>query len=126
MEASLRPRLQKQPGPPASIATGDKQEFGWDQRNRLISVTFKNSSAVIHDKLEFQYDHNDNLVRRIDTPYTSGTAGTPTSDAFVFDNNQIVLAYHKGTTGDAYLTNRYLWSSQIDHLIDDEQVTTFG
>src|SRR4029079_7924174 len=47
-----------------NISTGDKQEFVWDHRNRLVSVTFKNSSNVIQDKLEFQYDHNDDMVLR--------------------------------------------------------------
>lgn len=109
-----------------SIATGDIQAFGWDHRNRLVSVTLENSSNVIQQKLEFQYDHNDDMVLRIDTPYSGGVAGTATKDAFVFDNSQIVLAYHKGTSGDAYLTNRYLWANEIDHLISDEQVTSLS
>jgi RHS repeat-associated protein len=43
--------------------------------------------------------------------------------AYVHDGQQIVLAFYKGTSGNAALTNRFSWSDMVDHLLADEQVT---
>jgi RHS repeat-associated protein len=109
-----------------NIATGDKQEFTLDHRNRLMLVTFKNSSGVIQKTEAYTYDQNNEMITRTETLYTSGTAGTPTEDAYFYDGPQIVLAFHKGTSGNAAITDRFVWGVEQDHLLADEQATGFS
>jgi RHS repeat-associated protein len=36
------------------------------------------------------------------------------------------MAFHKGLSGNAALTNRYLWGPEVDQLLSDEQVTSLS
>jgi len=44
--------------------TGDYVEYGWDHRNRLISVTFRNSSDVKQKEVLYIYDVYDRVILR--------------------------------------------------------------
>jgi RHS repeat-associated protein len=108
------------------ISTGDKEEYTWDYRNRLSKITFKTSGGTITMVIEFRYDHNNLLLRRIETPYMYGSPQTSERDILVHDGDQIVLAFHKSGSGSVNLTNRYLWGPEQDLLLTDEQVTSLS
>jgi RHS repeat-associated protein len=109
-----------------SVANGEVHEYTYDYRMRLTTVTIKNNMSVIQRTIEYRYDHDNLLLRRIETPYSGGTPGTATTNIFVHDENQIVLAFKRVGSGDPELTNRFTWGPGWDHLISDEQVTSLG
>src|SRR5687767_5815131 len=88
--------------------------------------------SVTTKTVAYRFDHNQNLLRQIETTYTLGMMGmsstpdTPTTDIFASEGVQIVLAFHKGTSGNAALTDRFLWSPERDQLLTDEKVTTLS
>ncbi len=55
-----------------SIATGDKEEFSYDHRNRMTMVTFKNSGGTTQSTAGFRYDEQNLMVRRIENIYSGG------------------------------------------------------
>jgi len=99
------------------IATGDYTEYEWDHRNRLVSVTDKNSSGTVMQTVEYTYDYLNQLIGRT----VDGTDQT----VYLFDNGQVVLQFEGGAANDLVegdLTNRYLWGNTVDQLLADEQV----
>ena len=102
----------------------DYEEYTYDHRNRLSKIFFKDGSGVIQRTIAYRYDHANQLLRRIDVPYSGGSPGTGTTDSFVWSGGQIVMAFRKVGSGAASLTNRYLWAEGVDHLLSDEKVTS--
>lgn len=102
----------------------DYEEYTYDHRNRLSKIFFKDGSGVIQRTIAYRYDHANQLLRRIDVPYSGGAPGTGTTDSFVWSGGQIVMAFRKVGSGTASLTNRYLWAERVDHLLSDEKVTS--
>ena len=105
-----------------NIVTGAVTEYTWDARNRLIKVTDKATDGTITQVVENTYDLHDQWIGEKVTAYANGTSTVQTKH-FVYENGQIVLEFEgDGTT--SQLTHRYLWGSQVDQLVSDEQVST--
>jgi RHS repeat-associated protein len=109
-----------------NISSGDKREYTFNHRNLVSLVTFKNSSNVIQKTIAYTYDQNNQLIARAETPYTSGTAGTTTTTALFYDGVQIVLAFQKVGSSNATISDRFTWGVERDHLLSDEQATSFS
>lgn len=98
-------------------------EYQWDYRNRLTAVVFKNNGGSVTKRVEYQYDVFDHMiVRLVDTTSGDGFVMTDAAAArYVYDGDQIVLAF-AGTNGSAWdLEQRYVWGPQIDQLLAQEE-----
>lgn len=97
-------------------------DYGYDYRNRLSSVVFKNNSGTFTKVIHYTYDAFDRLIGR--TVY-NGSWSITAHDVFVFDGNQMVLrftgsGYGSSSLGDYSLAERYLWGPAVDMLLADE------
>jgi RHS repeat-associated protein len=104
------------------IATGDKREFSWDYRNRLIKVTFKDDQDNVLKTIDYVYDVFDRLIRR--TLDADGPGGSAASDQF-FSFLGASINPHLQLDGpdDSDLSHRYLWGPAVDQLLADERVS---
>jgi RHS repeat-associated protein len=106
-----------------NIATGERVEYEWDHRNRLIQVTFKDSLGAVTKTVDQSYDYLNRWVRSSTDPDGAGSA-TATDRFFIHEDGQIVLEFDGGSASD--LTNRYLWGPMVDQILADEQVTSLS
>jgi RHS repeat-associated protein len=111
------------------ISTGDKEEYTWDHRNRLVTITFKNSSNVITKKVDQTYDVWNQWVKRKVDP--DGAGGGGSSDTyFAYESGQITLQWEDtdGFVGylDPAMSHRYTWAEGVDQFLADEQISTPG
>ena len=91
----------------------------WDHRNRLTSVTTFDAGNNRLGRVEYTYDLFDRrIARQVDA---DGTAGFETTQRFVYDGEDLILAF-SGTTN--ALTNRYLYGPATDEILADEQLGT--
>ena len=111
-----------------TIATGAYVVYGYDNRDRLVSVENFTASGSPTQLVTYTYDVFNNLIDRTLVTYTGGVAGTPVSDAFAFDspqsNGQMVLEFQ--TTGGAAptaanLTDSFLWGPAVDQILADNR-----
>jgi RHS repeat-associated protein len=104
-----------------TASDGSQIQYGWDNRNRLISVTFKNSGGATTQTVTYIYDASNRWVGE------TITAGSTTTQArYVYDGNQIVLEFDGTGSGSLTATSpshRYLWGAAVDQLMADEQVS---
>jgi RHS repeat-associated protein len=102
-----------------TIATGEREEYAWDHRNRLMSVTCKDGSANVVKKVEQTYDLFNRWVRsQVDA---DGDLDFDSQRFFAYDGNQIIVEFDGND-----LVNRYVWSYQVDQLLAVEQVTSLA
>jgi len=110
------------------ISTGAKEEYSWDHRNRLLSVTFKNNSNAVTKKVDQTYDvWNQWVKRKVDTD-GAGSA-TAVDTYFAYESGQIAFQWEDadGSGGSApVLAHRYTWAEGVDQFISDEQISTPG
>ena len=95
--------------------------FTWDNRNRMTSVTIYDSDADYNaltpdQTIAYTYDLFDNLIGRTVTTYASGVETGSTTQRYVFDGKNMVLAFD----GNGNLTDRYLWGPAVDQVLADE------
>ena len=104
-------------------ATGAETDYTWDYRDRLTSVTFKDSNGNVTETVTYQYDAFNQLVG--ETVAVPGQSAQQT--AWVYDPNQIVSQFDVSGTGSASaadLSHRYLWNPQaVDQLFADEHLS---
>jgi RHS repeat-associated protein len=103
----------------AKIGTSIKYTYSYDNRNRLTQVAIYTGSAgdwTESQTIGYTYDMFDNLIGRTVTNYSSGSPTGSTSQYYVFDGVNMVLAFN---SSDA-LTDRYLWGPAVDQLLADE------
>jgi RHS repeat-associated protein len=112
------------------ISDGTVTEYAWDHRNRLTSVTSKNSQGTVLEKVTYKYDVYDRWIGEdIDS---DGDSDIDHETRFVYDGDNIALQFDKDvssptTLGAGDVSHRYLWNPQaVDQLFADEQVTTPG
>jgi RHS repeat-associated protein len=105
-----------------TISDGSKTYYTWDNRNRLVEVTDKDSGGTTLRVVDYAYDMFNRLVSRTVTPYVSGSPGTPTSQGFAYFGNNMALAFD----GSGNLTDRFLYGQAVDQILADEQVTSLG
>ncbi len=93
-------------------------DYAWDNRGRMISVKdFVSSGGAQTQEVDYTYDVFNRLITRVYTPYTGGNPQTPTTARFVYDGNNVMLAFN----GNQALTDRYLWGPAVDQILADEQ-----
>ena len=103
-------------------STGEVQETTWDYRNRLTKVVNRASSGgAITQQVDYEYDANNRMVKRVLDADGAGSA-SPTTQYWAYDQGINALVEFDGSTA-ADISHRYLWSSQVDELFADEQVT---
>jgi RHS repeat-associated protein len=99
-------------------ATRDYIEYGWDHRNRLTLVTFKNSSHTTTKKVAYEYDAFDRRVRkRVDT---DGNTTWDRGEQYVYDGEHIALVFDD----DGDLIRRNLFGPAIDQILASEFIGT--
>ena len=88
-------------------------QYTYDNRNRLTGVTCSVNGTESYS-IVYTYDMFNNLIGRTVTTY--GTGGTTTTQRYVFDGTNMVLAFD----GSGNLTDRYLWGPAVDQVLADE------
>jgi RHS repeat-associated protein len=107
-----------------TISSGAREEYTWDHRNRLITITFKNSGGTVTKQVDQTYDvFNRWIDRSIDPDGATGSA-TVQNTYFAYDGNQILFQFDGAAASD--LTNRYLWGPDTDQLLAAEDVTSLS
>jgi RHS repeat-associated protein len=107
-----------------NLSTGAQIQYAWDNRDRLVQVTFLNASGTVTQTVNYTYDAFNRWIGETVTTY-SGQTSTTTQTRFAYDGNQIVLQFDVAGTGAltaANLSHRYLWGPAVDQLLADEQV----
>ncbi len=72
-----------------NIATGEREEYAWDHRNRLMSMTFKDGSANVVKKVEQTYDLFNRWVRS--PVHADGDLDFDSQRFFAYGGNQIIV-----------------------------------
>jgi RHS repeat-associated protein len=106
------------------ISNGDKEEYTWDHRNRLVTITFKNSGGTVTKTVDQTYDLFDRWIGRVVDPDGATGSATVQNTYFAYDRNQILFQFDGAAASD--LTNRYLWGPNVDQILADEAVTSLG
>ncbi len=86
-------------------STGEVWNFGYDNRNRLTTVSDTTSAGL---QMQGTYTH-DALGQRVQKAVWTASSGTTTTSRFAFDNRQIIA----DLDGSSALTMRYLLGSRI-------------
>jgi RHS repeat-associated protein len=94
--------------------TGNYVEYGWDHRNRLTLVTFKNSSHATTKQVAYEYDAFDRRVRK--RADTDGNSTWDRGEQYVYDGQHIALVFDD--SGD--LIRRNLFGPAIDQILASE------
>jgi hypothetical protein len=104
-----------------TIATGAKEEYTWDWRNRLTNVTFKDSGGNVVKTVDYAYDAFNQLIKRsLDTDGAGPAAST--SSFYSNEGGQVNLQFDGSAASN--LTHRYLWNPlAVDQLLSDEAVS---
>jgi RHS repeat-associated protein len=105
------------------IATGEKEEYTWDHRNRLVKITFKNSGGTVTKTVDHSYDVFNQWIRRSVDADGPGP-GAATDTFFSHENGQVNLQFDGSAASN--LSHRYLWGRAVDQLLADEAVTSLS
>ena len=69
-------------------------------------------------EVDYAYDHQNRLIRRTEDDKIAGAG--PIAEYYVYDGPQMALRFNDA----GEVSNRYIWGTQIDHLLVDEVVTS--
>ena len=69
-----------------------------------------------NQRITYTYDMFNNLIGRTVTTYDTGGETSATTQRYVFDGTNMVLAFD----GSGNLTDRYLWGPAVDQVLADE------
>jgi RHS repeat-associated protein len=102
------------------ISSGERTEYEWDHRNRLVRIVSKDEFDAVTKVVEQTYDHQNRWVRsQIDA---DGDEDFDSERFFAYDGNQIVLEFAGDAASD--LSHRYLWGPAVDQILADESVAS--
>ncbi len=94
------------------IATGNVTEYAWDYRNRLTSVTLKNSGGTVLKQSQYTYDPFDKRIGVSDDP--DGPGGQqPVVRWTAYDGVNPYADFN----GSGSLTYRYLYGPAVDMIM---------
>ncbi len=110
-----------QVGDAGGSKAGWEYDFTYDNRNRLMTVTEKYEGQT-SQVIAYTYDVFNNLIGRTDTTYSDGTPTGSTTQRYVYDGANVVLAFD----GNGNLTDRYLWGPGVNQLLADEHFSLSG
>jgi RHS repeat-associated protein len=100
------------------ISSGERTEYEWDHRNRLVRIVSKDEFDAVTQVVEQTYDYQNRWVRsQIDA---DGDEDFDSERFFAYDGNQIVLEFAGDAASD--LSHRYLWGPAVDQILADESV----
>jgi len=105
------------------IATGEKEEYTWDHRNRLTKITFKNSGGTVTKTVDQTYDVFNQWIRRSVDADGPGP-GAAVDTFFSHEGGQVALQFAGSTA--STLSHRYLWGPAVDQLLTYESVTSLS
>jgi RHS repeat-associated protein len=106
-------------------STGHVESYEWDHRNRLTSVKDRNTSGgAIVKQVDYEYDAQNRLVKRTYDPDGAGPTAATTQYWTYDDGINAVLQFDGASSSN--LSHRYLWSNQVDDMLEDEQVTSLS
>ncbi|XZE42765.1 RHS repeat-associated core domain-containing protein [Pirellulaceae bacterium SH467] len=106
------------------ISDSTVTDYTWDYRNRLATVTDKDSaSGATLKQVEYTYDAFDQrTAKRVDT---DGNGTWDRYEVYTWADGQEVQRWvdtdGAGTGQKLRLANRYLWAESVDQLLSDEQ-----
>ncbi len=106
-----------------TISTGERVEYVWDHRNRLVSVISKDGLGAVVKQVDQSYDYANRWVRRSVDPDGAGVASAANT-FFTYEGDQITLQFEGNSASD--LSHRYLWGEAVDQIFADEQVSSLG
>ncbi|WP_254510276.1 RHS repeat-associated core domain-containing protein [Anatilimnocola floriformis] len=110
------------------ISTGEKEEYAWDHRNRLVSITFKDGSGNIVKTVGQTYDVWNQWIKRSVDADGAGADGD-VDTYFAYESGQITFQWEDsdGAGGSApTMSHRYTWAEGVDQFLADEQISTPG
>lgn len=88
-------------------------QYGWDHRNRLVSVTDRTTGGTQTQQVTYSYDAFNRLVKR---SQQAASGGPVTTGFFIHDGDQIVLELES----DGDVAHRLLWGPAVDQALADE------
>jgi RHS repeat-associated protein len=104
------------------IATGTVRTFAWDQRNRLVGITDKNTSGQSILTAEFTYDaFNRRIAKAVDT--NPGDAVAAAIEHYLYDREDIILDFLDADGAGSGLpteAKRYLHGPGADMILAQE------
>jgi RHS repeat-associated protein len=107
-----------------SISTGEREDYTWDHRNRLVKITFTNSAGSVIKTVDQTYDVFNRWIRRsVDPDGATGSAAIQDT-FFAHEGGQVVLDFDGSAASD--LTHRYLYSNVVDQILASEDVTSLS
>jgi RHS repeat-associated protein len=95
-------------------------EYGWDHRNRLVSITDRESlTGLATGRTEHRYDAFDRWISTSNDPDGDGPI-VETIRRFEYDGSNIVL--ERSEAGE--VTGRYSWGVLVDQIMAEEDATS--
>ncbi|WP_169454351.1 LamG-like jellyroll fold domain-containing protein [Catelliglobosispora koreensis] len=80
---------------------GNKRTFGYDDLSRLRTDTLKTSSDALVGKIEYEWDNNSNLTRKVSTGFAGGS-----DNHYTYDLANRLVEWNNGTTPTTYKYDR--------------------
>jgi RHS repeat-associated protein len=94
-----------------TIATGAREEYTWDHRNRLTKVTFRSGSGTVTKTVDQAYDVFNRWIG-------SSVNSNSWSPQFFYDGDQIITQVAQVT----YHRYRYLLGPAVDQVLAQDEV----
>jgi RHS repeat-associated protein len=100
------------------ISDNSVDEYVWDYRNRLTTVTTKDGTGVVTQTVGYEYDVDDQRISKtVNTSATLSAGGVV--EKYVIDRNQIAYV----TDGSGTETFHYLYGTNVDAVMAQDSPT---
>jgi RHS repeat-associated protein len=100
-----------------TIATGEKQVYTWDYRNRLTDLVTETSTGTVESDTHYAYDSSDRRIGKEVTTY--GATPSDTIERYTYDGAGMVLVMD----GTGAVTHRILEGPNPDEELADEDAS---
>lgn len=100
-----------------TIATGEKQLYVWDYRNRLTNLVTETSTGTWESEDDYTYDSSDRRIGKEVTVY--GATPSDTFERYTYDGSAMVLVMD----GSGAVTHRILQGPNPDQELADEDAS---
>jgi RHS repeat-associated protein len=98
-----------------AIADNSSTTYEWDNRNRLVAMSEKDSNGNITQSMEYRYDVFNRRIAKVIDADGAGNA-TPQVERLVYNGDDIALTFD----GNGVQTHRYLYGVGVDAIAADE------